>query len=114
MLGHIRAQIRILVADRFEVMTRRQLTTGSQTAPPLARAVALDLVRKRLNVQAVGRSSIVDIGFRANDPALAADVADAIVRTCIENNRADRVKLVSRFFERVDYGGDQVDFSSTS
>ena len=64
------------------------------TVRPEAQAFLLDRFQKRLSVQAVPRSLILEIRFRSLDPSLSATVVNALIRDYVDQNREKRVRAI--------------------
>jgi polysaccharide biosynthesis transport protein len=59
----------------------------------------LDFIRSRLKVQAIARSTTVEITFTSADPELAARAANAVAENYIESRHAARVQQATRATE---------------
>jgi capsular exopolysaccharide synthesis family protein len=70
--------------------TPKSVDIGIQRIDHAREAALLTLFHAAMKVSSVRNTRILDISFRSTDPALAAEVADNIVATYIENNYRTR------------------------
>lgn len=56
-------------------------------------------VRSRVTIEPVRRTHLIRIGFEANDPKLAAEVANAVAQAYIESNLEGRVQITQKASE---------------
>lgn len=80
-------------AASFNGSFKRRFPLFQPDAPkPDAQAYLLDRFARRLTVQTLPRTLILQIRFRSKDPALSAAVVNAMIRACSELDTADRVQ----------------------
>ncbi|HWT65167.1 MAG TPA: SLBB domain-containing protein, partial [Terracidiphilus sp.] len=63
----------------------------AEVPSPESQAWLLERFQRRLNVQVLPRTTIIQIRFRLSDPDLAADVANALVRAYVAQEAATRI-----------------------
>lgn len=95
----LQTQVRVLQSDDLAMQTIRALRLherpefnvragGPQITPftPVEEVKLIGRFRGGLNVQLIRSSRLVEVKYESNDPKLAADVANAVAETYIENN----------------------------
>ena len=93
-----------LTADlrlQAELMRKSWLATlmGSKRTTPDEAAIA-DAISRRLKVERIGRSQILQISFTASDPSLSADIANAVGQAYVDeqlNANADLARSTSQW-----------------
>ena len=81
--GPMRSPIE-LIRNKFFGGTRNEFDAGMDVAPAIA------AFRSRVTVRPVARTSLVDLIFRAYDPAFAAVAANGLAQTYIDESRSNR------------------------
>ncbi len=66
------------------------------TDPKVRREMAIGLVHSAVRVDPVRNSQLVRVGYEVADPAMAAELANQLVDSYIENNLESRLQMVSK------------------
>lgn len=66
---------------------------------PLDRATLSSAILQRLSVKRIGRSPIIEISFKASDPKLAAEVANAFANAYVQGQIATNAALAAKTSE---------------
>lgn len=87
-------RLRLMVVDRFDLANNPDYTGGmpAGSSQGVARQYAADHLARNLTVSPGSESTMLTISYRATDPQVAADLANAFARAYIDTNIEMRTK----------------------